>query len=246
MRPTFSATRIFLIEMKLGPQDWPTVLPIVDSALNWVHLERLGSRPDVTPREPLEVMMGILPPRPISLFVPPEAATTALVTLNEARLMQLLRIAEIQMAIDNMHLTEATAATQLRKETVDKQNRDTNVVRPSFTCDAYVLVRRVVDRFHELRPKWYGPCVVTEVHGPLVFTVRSFISGRSEHPHAARLFYYHDGKNSTSLSSDQRNIVDRTESQFKLIDSIVDIGCDANDGLLYLHIVWDGLPDAIN
>lgn len=83
-----------------------------------------------------------------------------------------------------------------------------------------------------------------DVHGRLVFTVCSLISGRSERAHAARLLFYRDGKNGAPLSPAERNIMDRTEVQFEVIDLIADIGRDPNDVLLYLHVVLVGLPDA--
>lgn len=148
MCPILAANRILLVKLNLGPQHWPTVLPMVESVLNWDFLERLGSRPDRTPRAPLEVMIGVLPPHPITLVFPPYAAASAQVTISEARAMQLLHITEMKTALDNMHHAVADTETQRRKVAVEKHNRGTNFVRPSFTRGDHVLVHHVVDRVY--------------------------------------------------------------------------------------------------
>lgn len=60
MRSVVSAMRSMIAELKLGPQDWLSVLPAVASALNETSLDRLGRRPDGITRSPLEVMTVIL------------------------------------------------------------------------------------------------------------------------------------------------------------------------------------------
>lgn len=62
--------------------------------------------------------------------------------------MQLLRIAERETALDNLHRAIADAATQRHKAAEDKHNRETNVVSPSFTRGDHVL--RALERVHKL------------------------------------------------------------------------------------------------
>lgn len=142
--------------------------------------------------------------------------------------MQLLRITQIHTALENMLRAVADAATQRQKSVVDKHSRGTNVVRPYLNHIYYVFVRSAVDRAHNIRFKWYRPCIVTDVHHPLVLSVRSLISGYSEHAHSGAPPFYLGGKKGVPLSTAELNIAERNEAHLKVIERIADIGGDAN------------------
>ncbi len=63
MKHVQAAYRCLQSELKLGPQDWPTMMGMIMAALNEALLQRLGKREDGTYRTPLEVMTGLKPAR---------------------------------------------------------------------------------------------------------------------------------------------------------------------------------------
>ena len=62
-REVLRAVRAVISEKRLGQQDWPHIIELVQSALNCASVKRLGARKNGTYRSPLEVMTGILPNR---------------------------------------------------------------------------------------------------------------------------------------------------------------------------------------
>ncbi len=54
-----------LAELKLGPQDWASVIPAIASALHEASMDSLGRSPDGLAGSPIDAMTGILPKRPL-------------------------------------------------------------------------------------------------------------------------------------------------------------------------------------
>lgn len=78
-----STVRAMLAELKLGPQDWVSVLLAIATSLNESGLERLGRGKDGTASRPLEDMTGISPKRQVLRVLPPG---------SHARATQVLKI----------------------------------------------------------------------------------------------------------------------------------------------------------
>ena len=169
MRPVLAATRAMLGELKLGPQDWPSVIPAISTALNEAPLERLGRRDDGIARCPLEVMTGIRPRRHILSIVPEGANFLNGHTISHARASQLAHIEQLQTALEALHKDVSTCTSTRRAKAIEAHNRATNIMQPSFTTGDLVLVRRPVDRGHKLSFNWHGPCQITDVCSPLVY-----------------------------------------------------------------------------
>ena len=146
MRALLSACRAMLAELKLGQQDWSSVIPTIASALNEASMDRLGRRPDGPARSPLEVMTGMLPKRPFLRVLPVEANHTSAKTIDRARALQLIHIEELQKTLDEVHKDVQHAVSLRREHSIAAHNKATNIISPSFTVGDFVLVRRAVDR----------------------------------------------------------------------------------------------------
>lgn len=64
-RNVMAACRALTTEAKLGPHDWPEIVPVLKSVINEAPNARLGKRKDGVSGCPLEVMTGIRPRRSI-------------------------------------------------------------------------------------------------------------------------------------------------------------------------------------
>ena len=230
-----------LAELKLGPQDWSSVIPAIASALNEASIDRLGRLPDGPARSPLEVMTGMLPKRPLLRVLPAEANHASAKTIARARALQLIRSEELQKTLDEIHKDVQHAVSLRRERAIAVHNKATNIISPSFTVGDFVLVRRAVDRGHKLQFRWFGPCCVTSVHGDLVYGVTSLRGGKTERVHCARLLRYRDSLLGKPIPQDMLELAERTESRYEVIEKIVDLGQDRD--VLFFRVQWEGLPD---
>ena len=241
MRTVLSACRAMLAELKLGPQDWSSVIPAIASALNDASIDRPGRRPDGPARSPLEVMSGMLPKRPLLRVLTPEANHASAKTIDRARALQLICVEELQKTLDEVHKDVQHSVSLRRERAIAAHNKATNIISPSVTVGDFVLVLRGVDRGHKLQLRWFGPCRVTSVHGDLVYGVTSLRGGKTERVHCAQLLKYRDSLLGKPVPQDMLDLAERTESRYEVIEKIVDLG-QHRDGLFF-RVQWEGLPD---
>lgn len=90
MRATLSATMTMLAELKLPPQNWPSVLPAITAALNDTSVQWLGRRDNGLARNPIAAMTGVAPMRQKQRILPPSGNHSVAKTLQHARAMQRL------------------------------------------------------------------------------------------------------------------------------------------------------------
>jgi len=186
-------------------------------------------------------MTGISPKRQVLRILPPSTSFLKDKNITHARALQVLKIDELQASLNAIHKDVQDLVTKRRAQAIDKHNKATNIVSPSFQVGDFVLVRRATDRGHKLRFKWFGPCRVIALHGPLVYSITSLSDSKTERVHAARLIKYKDSLQGTTVPQDMLELADKTESRYEVIDKIIDIGEDKDE--IWLQVVWDGLPD---
>lgn len=88
--------------MKLGPQDCPLVMGMVQTTMIEAPLRLLGSREDGTFRTPLEMMTGIKPTRDMLHTTQVDEENRSKVSIEKIRALQLLDIENVQEAFDGM------------------------------------------------------------------------------------------------------------------------------------------------
>ena len=107
-------------------------------------------------RTPLKVFTGMQPMRPL-LRALPMAEYRECPTLSEIRARQVMRTADLQAALDNMHRDVGDRVKSRRCRAVDEHSRRNGVQPVNFSHGYFVLVRKAVDRGHKLNYKWIGP-----------------------------------------------------------------------------------------
>jgi len=200
MRQIQAAYRCIQSEMKLGPQDWPTVVGMIQSVLNEAPLKRLGSKGNGTHRSPLEVMTGIEPNRKTFSNMRIGTKRFKEKSLTKARLMQVLEINVLQEAFDKMHKTTAEKVKKNRERKIQDHNKKTNIVSHRFNIGDFVLIRRPQDKGHKLSCRWIGPRRITKVLGDLVYETENMVTGKHETVHAARIISYRASAEGWSIS----------------------------------------------
>ncbi len=127
MKHVQAAYRCLQSELQLGPQDWPTVLGIIMTALNEAPLKRLGMRENGTCRTPLGVMAGIKPARVMLHTTKIGHADFEAQSLEKIKAMQLIGIDALQDCFEKMHKDVCGRVTANRKKNIKYHNRKTNL-----------------------------------------------------------------------------------------------------------------------
>ena len=132
MKTTQEAYRCLQSELRLGPQDWPSVVGMMQTIMNESPLRRLGLRGDGTLRTPLEVMTGIRPTH--TMLHTNQIGTTvgmAMIFVEKAGALQVLEIEVMQGAFDIMHKDVAEKVSSYRARQIKHHNRKTNLIQPN-------------------------------------------------------------------------------------------------------------------
>ena len=168
MKHVLAANHGLQSELKLGPQDWPAVTGMIQTALNEVPLRPLGAHEDGTFRTPQEFMTGIKPTRTISHTTQTHAGNHATKTLTKLRAIQVLEIERLQNVFDQMHKVVAGKVSKNWTRPIRQHNKRTNLAVPNFRVGDFVLVRRAQDKGHKQTFRWLGPRRVVDIVGELV------------------------------------------------------------------------------
>lgn len=125
MKHIMSACRALQSELKMGPQDWPLLVGAIMTDLNEAPLKRLGTVEDGTYRTPLEVMTGLKPVRSQLEIISREGKASKKSSLEQARVLQLLKIEELHNVFGSMHKETEGKVRANRKRQIQQQNKKT-------------------------------------------------------------------------------------------------------------------------
>lgn len=241
-RDILAALGAMLAELKLAPQDWPSVIQAIQSVLNEAPTPRLGKHSDSTFRTPLTVMTGIKPRRSILRILEDQSSSSEkIVTLDRLHAEQLVKIQELQLSLQDMHREVKTRISNTRMKAINAHNRATNIVKPNFQLGDFVLVRRRSKTTHKLQFHWTGPRRIISVESPLVYIVQHLNSPKTERVHCARLRYYSAAIDNDILPQEILDLASRIETKYEILDAIVDLA--ENEEGLWFQLKWDCLPD---
>jgi hypothetical protein len=108
-------------------KSWPTLLPIVQSALNNTVLPHFGNRSSV------EVFLGLPTSSPITTAVVTKENKSVILSLEQIRARQLLQVEKLQTTVDVIHREVAGLTSQARNTRVARHNSRTGVRPITFT-----------------------------------------------------------------------------------------------------------------
>lgn len=152
--------------------------------------------------------------------------------MEQGRAEQVLSISKLQNDLNDIHKDVKKTTDLRRKKAISAHNKATNIVVPSFSIEDFVCVRRAHDRGPKLKFKWYGPCKITAVHSPLVYSVTSLHNNKSQRVHSTRLTKYRDSLNDLPVSEQILDLSARTESRYEVIERLLDVA-EADDGFYF-------------
>lgn len=126
-------TRALLYEFQLPPSAWPSVLPLVQSALNSAPSKKLNNH------RPLTVFSGLPSVSPILAIVRKEDGVSTVKDIEFEKSNALIDLENLREKLSVMHRDCAESSNKKRKASVDSHNRRTGVRKINFDVGDFVL-----------------------------------------------------------------------------------------------------------
>lgn len=179
------ATRSLLSEFHLPLSASPSVLFLVQSALNSAPTKRLNSE------SPLTVFSGIPADSPVLAIVRKEDGAQTVKDIALERSNALIDLDKVRASLDDMHRTCAESSSKCRKSAVESHNRRTGVQEINFDI-GYIVLKALLQR--QVGPKislrWRAPYKITMVKDHYIFEITDFLTVKKELSHGRRLKFF--------------------------------------------------------
>ena len=236
-RELLRATRALLSEFQLNQKCWPSVLPMVQSALNNSILERLGN---LTPQG---VFTSLPTSSPLSAVTRQDGEVTKVYKISEVRARQLLNSQRIQGALDSMHKDVAERSNRKRQAAVSSHNRKTGVRPINFDSGDFVL-RGLLQRERGRKPslRWNGPFRVVECRSNYIFLIEDLLTGKREEVHGRRLKFFQN--KSFQVTEELKEHLQYQRNELLVIERFDDIR--RKQGKIEALVKWRGFSEEEN
>jgi len=187
-------------------------------------------------------MKGIRPHR--SNFSYRKNAKADPISVSQVRVQQLIKIDEIQKALEGVHKEVSGLVTANRQKQIDHYNKETNVISPNFDIGDFLVVCRAQDKGHKLRFRWVGLRCIKRVISDTVYEVTDLMQEKVEIVHAARLLLYRAKLDGSFVSRKLCKQAGHIEAKLEIVDKLLDIG-EADDGI-FVQVQWLGQRDRVD
>ncbi len=237
-RELLRATRALLSEFQLPHRCWPSVLPLVQSALNNSKIPRLGNRC------PLTAFTGLPQDSPLACIKRKEGHVVQVQNFDEVQTRQAIAVERLQRAFESMHKDVAERSSKKRQAAVDSHNRKTGVRPIHFTEGDFVL-RGLLQRERGRKPalRWKGPFRVTTCKSDYIFEVEDLITGRKQDVHGRRLKFFRNS--AFEVTEEVRDHLAYQENELLVIESFDDLR--RKNGDIELLVRWKGFgPEEVD
>ena len=220
------ALRATVTEFQMRYEEWPDLLPLIQSALNNAPST---ARDNIAP---ITAFLGKEPTPAISTFI--RTATAEPISVTDLQRERCINVRALQDRMDELHPLVQGALQSHR----DNSRRAASKGRlPNFTEGDFVLVAQDSYKAGEkLALRGRGPRRVIKARSEFVCQVEDLRNGALEDIHATRLKFYRDSSLNTEaimthvLSSESGMAVSRL---MRLAES---------DDALHVVVRWKGLP----
>lgn len=217
-------------ELQVPETEWPSVVPAIQSIINNSPSRRLGGRC------PIKVHTGMDSGNPLSVALT-VAQDKDIPSLDEARVMQDLRIAEAQQVLDDMHREVQSSLETTRKDAIDRHNRKTYVRPYNPQIGDYVLVARMHGPRTKMSANWVGPRRISLVRNDFTVEVEHLLTGKKEVVHICRVKHYVDKDLGNTVQMTE--IAEFTDRIWHSVNTIKDLR--THDGTFEVLVSWKGL-----
>lgn len=181
-RELLRVLRSTLSELQMDHQEWPDLIPIVQSVLNNAPSPQRGNI------SPITAFMGREPTPPIQTFL--RTSTSKPVSLTELQLESMMNVEELLKLCAEIHPRVQSSLDKHRAQ--HRQNASRGQL-PNFDEGDYVLVAR--SDFHageKLCLRWRGPRRIKKAMNDYVYQIEDLRNGQLNDIHASRLKLFRD------------------------------------------------------
>lgn len=157
-------------------------MPLVESAVNNILLDRLGERC------PLTVFTGLPRDSPLVPVKRKVGDFVKIHSIEKIRLAQTFVVDKVASAMEDMRKDVQQRSSKKRQKAVESHKRKTNI-RPIIFMTRDFVLRGVLARERGKKPslRWRGPLSVVECLSVYVFRIEDLLSGKREDAHGRRL-----------------------------------------------------------
>ena len=230
-RELLRVIRALLSEFQLHQSCWPSIMPIVQSALNNTILERLGNRC------PLTAFTGLPQDTPLKSITHRIDDVVQVLSCKDLRETQKQNISSLLSALDQMHKEVSIRSSKKRQAAVESHNRKTNIRPINFSEGDYVL-RGIVQRESSRKPslKWHGPFRVVECRSNYIFVIENLLTSKREEVHGRRLKFFRN--KDFMVTEELLDHLAYQHGELLVIESFLDIR--KHKGIVELLVKWRG------
>lgn len=176
-----------LPDFALQEDDWPDVLPLLQSLLNNSARKRLNDN------TPLYVFTKQKSAYPLAVTLSQQVVVPT--SLDFAQIQRITAIEDVSVsdAVEKMHREVQEATTRVRGNRIKLHNQRTGVTGTKYVVGDYVLIAvPAKNRRHKLMAKWRGPRRIVRVESDSLYEVENILSFKRVVVHRSRLMHYSD------------------------------------------------------
>ena len=225
------ACRSLLSEFRMREDEWPEVVPLIQSILN--H----SKRPTLGDRAPITVFTGLPADNPLRTLFQQRSFKAKDIEFVDAQ-----RIANTERLIRTlsyMHKEVRERRTKKRLDAIKRHNANTCVQEVNFNVGDFVLVaKREKDDGHKLRVTWQGPRRIIRAVSELVFECEDLISGSRSLIHANRLKRYSD--RSLNITEELLGTIDNNSPHLQTVEELLQLRFNEENQQYEVRVKWVG------
>jgi hypothetical protein len=219
-------------EMQLRTDEWPLVLPLVQSALNMQPADRLDGT------APITAFLALPASTPLSALFHPRLQRD--VTVDWLKGQQLRHVNELSASLEQLHRDWAETAEGKRARKRAARELKNGVKWANFSLGDFVLVANVAKYPNKLAVLWRGPYRVVRVVSDFLMEVQQLVQPYDiTLHHACRLRVYAEADR--ELAEDLLDYVTHGDGGFH-VEALLDLR--ESDGRFEALVKWLGLEEA--
>lgn len=220
--------RVVCSELRMDANEWPGLVPVLQSALN------NAPSPQRKNYAPVTIFTCMTPSSPVSVFL--LAFNGDIMSISDAQRERTLNIDGMQRVLNEMHPLVEQSLMKNRELARAAQSRGQ---LPNFAIGDFVLIAKDTFKSGEkLSLRWSGPRRIVGASRNHIYKVEDIRNGEKEDMHACRLRFFSNKDLNTEAVFPHVLYSERGMPVQRLMELT-----EAPDGI-YIRVRWRGLPPA--